>query len=40
MSIEHEKKVLSSLAMMLVVAYGISQAENGVSIPGCAENLP
>ena len=40
MSIENEKKVISSLAMMLVVAYGIEQAESGVSIPGCSENLP
>lgn len=31
---------MSSLAMMLVVAYGITMAESGVSIPGCAENLP
>ena len=37
---EDEKKVISSLAMMLVVAYGITMAEAGVSIPGCAEGLP
>ena len=40
MMMEDEKKVISSLAMMLVVAYGISQAESGVSIPGCSESIP
>ena len=40
MIVDNEKKVLSSIALMLVVAYGISQAEAGVSIPGCSESLP
>ena len=37
---EQEKKILSSIALMLVVAYGSSQAESGVSIPGCSESIP
>ena len=38
--IELEDKVRTSIAMVLVLAYGITMAQAGVSIPGCAEGTP
>ena len=38
--IELEDKVKSSIAMVLVLAYGIRMAQAGVSIPGCSEGIP
>jgi hypothetical protein len=37
---ELDKKVMSALAILLTVSYGITMAEAGVSIPGCAEGGP
>ena len=34
------KKVMVGLAILLTVAYGLSMAAAGVSIPGCGEGLP
>lgn len=35
-----EEKVMAALAILLTVGYGITMAEAGVSIPGCAESGP
>ncbi|TXT63750.1 MAG: hypothetical protein BAJALOKI3v1_320046 [Promethearchaeota archaeon] len=35
-----KKKTIAALALMLVVAYGLSLATAGVSIPGCSEAHP
>ncbi|TXT63871.1 MAG: exported protein of unknown function [Promethearchaeota archaeon] len=35
-----KKKTIAALALMLVVAYGLSLATAGVSIPGCSESSP
>ena len=37
---ELDKKVITALALVLTVGYGITMAEAGVSIPGCAESTP
>ncbi len=34
------KKIIVSLALLLVIAYGINMATAGVSIPGCSEGQP
>ena len=34
------RKVMAALAILLTVAYGLSMAAAGVSIPGCGEGLP
>jgi len=34
------KKVLSAIAVLLVLSYGLSLASAGVSIPGCGEGGP
>ncbi len=35
-----DKKVMISLAILLTIAYGMSMAAAGVSIPGCCEGIP
>ena len=35
-----DRKVMAALAILLTVGYGITMAEAGVSIPGCAETSP
>jgi hypothetical protein len=34
------KKAIAALALLLVVAYGLSMATAGVSMPGCGETSP
>lgn len=34
------KKAVAALALLLVVAYGLSMATAGVSAPGCGETTP
>jgi len=34
-----KKKVMVALAILLTVAYGLSMAAQGVSIPGCGEDF-
>ena len=34
------KKLVVSLALLLVVSYGLSLVTAGVSFPGCAEGQP
>jgi hypothetical protein len=34
------KKVITALAILLVLSYGLSLASAGVSIPGCGEGGP
>ena len=34
------KKIIVGLAMLLTIAYGLSLATAGVSIPGCSEGQP
>ncbi len=34
------KKTIVALAVMLTLAYGLSLASAGVSIPGCGEGSP
>ncbi len=34
------KKLLTALAVLVTVAYGLSMAAQGVSIPGCGEGGP
>ncbi|MHA1148219.1 MAG: hypothetical protein ACTSR8_08235 [Promethearchaeota archaeon] len=38
--VEINRKVIAALAILLTVAYGLSMAAAGVSIPGCGEGLP
>ena len=33
------RKVMVALAIVLTVAYGLSMAASGVSIPGCGESV-
>jgi len=35
-----KKKTIAALALMLVIAYGLSLATAGVSVPGCSESGP
>ena len=35
-----QKKTIVALAVMLTLAYGLSLASAGVSIPGCGEGAP
>lgn len=35
-----KKKTIAVLALMLVLAYGLSFATAGVSMPGCSEGGP
>ena len=35
-----DKKLATALAILLTVAWGLTQAAAGVSIPGCAESNP
>lgn len=35
-----EDKVMAALAILLTVGYGLTMAQAGVSIPGCAEGSP
>jgi len=32
-----DKKIMSALAMLLSVSYGITMAKSDVSLPGCGE---
>jgi hypothetical protein len=34
------KKAIAALGLLLVVAYGLSMATAGVSVPGCGETEP
>lgn len=37
---EINRKVAVALVILLTVSYGLSMAASGVSIPGCAEDIP
>ena len=40
MRMEFKRKTIVALAVMLTLAYGLSLASAGVSIPGCGEGSP
>ena len=37
---EINDKILSALAILMTISYGLSMASKGVSIPGCGETAP